>query len=369
MSLLMRMMREPFFSSKKILIIDGSDKTVNDRTWCFWEKEAGLFESIVHHRWERVNFFSELFSATLTISPYQYKMIRAIDLYSLVREESAKHTNIEWRYEKVSEIDGTGSKAGLVLATETITADWIFNSILFEDDPVTPPGGKGYNLLQHFKGWMIETNEDHFDPSVATYMDFRVNQDEGTTFMYMLPVSKRKALIEYTLFTEKLLSPDKYETALKEYIRSYLQISEYKIEHEESGVIPMTNRHFPQQRGRVVYMGIAGGQVKGSSGYAFQFIQKRTAAICKELCAGGNRFNRWSLQQRKFQLYDSVLLNVLHYQKMKGDKIFSKIFQKNPTERVLRFLDNETNLWEDLQIMQTMPATIFLPAALKEIFT
>jgi lycopene beta-cyclase len=41
----------------------------------------------------------------------------------------------------------------------------------------------------------------------------------------------------------------------------------------------MTNKKFPLQEGRVINMGIAGGQVKGSSGYAFQFIQKRTEQI------------------------------------------------------------------------------------------
>jgi lycopene beta-cyclase len=222
--------------------------------------------------------------------------------------------------------------------------------------------------LQHFKGWLIETKEEAFDPAVATYMDFRVSQEAGTTFMYVLPVSKTMALIEYTLFTETLLEAGQYERALKEYIFGSLHISQYHIEHEETGIIPMTNRQFPLQQGRVVNMGIAGGQAKGSSGYAFQFIQKRTAGIIAGLMAGNDQFNRRSLNDKKFHLYDSVLLNVLHHRKMGGDKIFSAIFQKNPPERVLRFLDNESTLWEDLQIMQSVPTAVFLPAALQEMF-
>jgi lycopene beta-cyclase len=367
MSLLMRMMQEPFFREKQILIIDQSNKTTNDRTWCFWETEAGIFESIVQHQWAKANFYSNGFSATLALFPYQYKMIRGIDLYSLVKQEAAKRTNIEWRQEKVVAIDG--EKATVILETEIVSAKWIFNSILFDKNPLTTPGAKGYYLLQHFKGWMIETEEDSFDPSIATYMDFRVSQDAGTTFMYVLPVTKTKALIEYTLFTEKLLAPEQYENALKEYISSTLKINTYKIEHEEAGVIPMTNRRFPHQQGRAVYMGIAGGQAKGSSGYAFQFIQKRTAAIIAGLVAGTNRFNRQSFNDKKFHLYDSVLLNVLHHRKMNGDQIFAAIFQKNPPERVLRFLDNETTVWEDLQIMQSVPAGIFLPSALQEMIS
>jgi lycopene beta-cyclase len=29
---------DPFFSDKRILILDKDPKEANDRTWCFWEK-------------------------------------------------------------------------------------------------------------------------------------------------------------------------------------------------------------------------------------------------------------------------------------------------------------------------------------------
>jgi lycopene beta-cyclase len=367
-SLLIRMIREPFFRDKKILVIDQSPKTENDRTWCFWEKKTGLFEPIVHHRWNSVNFYSKEFSNILTFSPYQYKMIRGIDFYTYIKSETKNHSNIEWRNEKVKSITNTGDTATVTLETETVTGDYIFNSILFKDiqTPLLESGG-GYLLLQHFKGFLIQTKEPVFNPSVATFMDFRVSQEHGTTFMYVLPISTTTALVEYTLFTEKLLPEEMYEAALREYIRTFLQISEYTIEHKEFGVIPMTNRQFPLQDGRIVNMGIAGGQVKGSSGYAFQFIQKRTAKIVASLMQNGHPFMERSVNDKKFHLYDSVLLNVLYKRKMNGDEIFALIFQKNPPERILRFLDNESTLWEDLQIMQSVPTRIFLPAAMHEL--
>jgi lycopene beta-cyclase len=114
-------------------------------------------------------------------------------------------------------------------------------------------------------------------------------------------------------------------------------------------------------------MGVAGGQVKGSSGYAFQFIQKRTAAIVEGLKEVETRFDRINFQQKKGNLYDAVLLNVLHHQKMQGDDIFQSIFSKNKIVSVLRFLDNESSILEDLKIMNSVPINIFLPAALYEL--
>ncbi len=366
LSLLMRMMEDPFFSEKKILVIDREFKNKNDRTWCFWEKEKGLFETIVHHQWQHVNFISNDFFRKLDLTPYRYKMIQGIDLYESVIHKAAQFSNIEFRHEEVLSIHTTSSKAEVQLKTESVTADYIFNSIIFEKDK-SATSKNIYLLLQHFKGWVIHTEEPIFDPSVATLMDFRTSQEQGTTFFYVMPTSANTALVEYTLFSETILNDDIYDASLKAYISEFLGIKNYSIQHTEFGIIPMTNQRFNLQYHRIVQLGVAGGQVKGSSGYAFQFIQKRTAAIVKGIKQGSTKFDKVELLQRKGNLYDAVLLHVLHQQKMGGDKIFESIFSKNKTEMVLRFLDNESNFFEDVKIMNSVPTKIFLPAALYEL--
>ena len=52
---------------------------------------------------------------------------------------------------------------------------------------------------------------------------------------------------------------------------------------------------------------------------------------------------------------------------MSGAKLFATLFSKNSPQQVLKFLDNETTLAEDLKIMNTVPLNKFLPAALHEI--
>jgi lycopene beta-cyclase len=199
-------------------------------------------------------------------------------------------------------------------------------------------------------------------------MDFTTGQQAGTTFFYVMPLSTTRALVEYTLFTEQLLEQQAYEQALREYIQSALVINNFDIIHEEFGVIPMTNHVFPTSEGRIIHIGIAGGQAKGSSGYAFRFIQKKTAAIVESLINNGHPFAGTGLQDKKFHLYDSVLLQVLQQKRMPGDKIFSAIFRKNDIQCILRFLDNESTIREDLMVMRSVPMQIFLPAALRQLF-
>lgn len=366
MSLLMRMASDSFFSSKKILVVDADDKSLNDRTWCFWEKEADIFEPVVHHIWEELDFFSNHFSTVMDIAPYQYKMIRGIDFYNYVKNKIAPVSNIEWRKATVSKLiqKSTDHLAGVELTDGTVLyADYVFSSIVFEPVSTAP---RDYHFLQHFTGWEIETNSPVFNPGRAVFMDFRVGQEHGTTFMYVLPTSATTALVEYTLFTESLLPDEVYEKAIRDYIGGELKIQDYTITHREKGVIPMTTYSFPRYRGNHVYIGIAGGEAKASSGYAFRFIQKRTAAIVNALKQGKSLEINKSFSEKKGHLYDAVLLHVLHYQKMPGDEIFAAIFKGNKASSVLSFLDNESSLFTDLKIMSSVPTGIFLPAALQE---
>ncbi len=363
LSLLIRLLKEPQLNAKKILVIDAVQKNTNDRTWCFWEKENGLFESIVSNKWQQLKFESNNFSTEFTIAPYSYKMIHGINFYNYVLNFATTFTNVEFRYEKILYAGSENQLGFIQLSQEKIFATYIFNSIVFEKPNLNK---NKYYLLQHFTGWVIQTKEPCFDENKATFMDFTVSQENGTTFMYVLPTSATTALVEYTLFTENLLQDDDYVVALQNYIQHKLNIDDYTIEHKEFGIIPMTNYNFPLHVGNVINIGIAGGQAKGSSGYAFKFIQKRTANIVASLIEKNHPFILKKFSDKKFGFYDSVLLQVLQQKKLNGDEIFSAIFKNCSSTTVLQFLDNETNLFQDLRIMSSVPTGIFLPAAIKE---
>ena len=369
LSLLRAMMQHEYFTNKKILLIDKAKKNTNDRTWCFWEQLPGLFEDIIYHRWEQIDFYSNDFSGRFDLMPYVYKMIRGVDLYTTVLNEAKQCANIDVIYEAVQSVFSNESYAVVKTAEKEFHATYVFNSIFFTDWKQQALQKKNvYVLLQHFKGWMIETNENVFDERIATFMDFRVSQDKGTTFVYVLPVSENKALIEYTAFSENIFQEEEYDAALKNYIASSLNINAYTILQSEFGVIPMTNYKFLQEDGKIINIGTAGGYTKGSSGYTFQFIQKHTRKITEALVQGKNPLPAQIFFERRFKLYDSILLNVLHYKKISGDKLFTQLFEKNCVQTILKFLDNETSFREELKIMSSVSLKTFLPAAIKEIF-
>ncbi len=364
LSLLLRLTETPFFTEKKILLIDQAPKIQNDRTWCFWEAGAGFFEPVVIRNWERVIFRSKDFNGVLNMQPYRYKMIRGIDFYNHCYRLISQYSNIDIIYDEVIATDSDS----IHLKTQSInrhSGSLVFSSLRQE----IPQQKHKHYLLQHFKGWLIETDQPHFDQSCATLMDFTISQEYGTGFVYVMPLTDHKALIEFTLFTESLLKPAQYEASLRTYIHEHLKITDYRLVEEEFGVIPMTNAHFPRQKDGIYFIGTAGGQTKASTGYTFQFIQKQTAAIVKNLQNGSPPFAGIPAGRNRFALYDSTLLHVLSAGKIPGDELFARLFKRNKASRLFRFLDNDSSFAEELGIMWSVPQGIFLKAAFAELLS
>jgi lycopene beta-cyclase len=360
LSLALHMIESGKLAGKKVLLIDKDRKQANDRTWCFWEKQSGLFENIVYKKWEKVWIYNNSFSRLLDLAPYRYKLIRGIDFYQYCMNIISRQSNFEIRNEQVREINNEGQLAYAGTGNQRFYADFIFNSILF-DKPVLKENE--HYLLQHFKGWIIETKKPAFNTGEATLMDFRTEQQHGTTFVYVMPFTGTRALVEYTLFSKELLLQPAYENGLKEYISNILNIENYTVTEEEFGVIPMTNHRFTPVNGRIINIGTAGGQTKASSGYTFRFIQKHSARLVDSLIKKKNPFIPLPAGYSRFHFYDSVLLHILANNKLPGNKIFTRLFRKNKPQQVLRFLDNESSYVEELKIISSLPTMPFLKAA------
>lgn len=359
LSLVYYILQHENLRNKKILLIDSEAKNTNDRTWCFWQKEISAFESCITKSWNKLDFYSPYFSKTLDINPYKYKMIESKNFYDFCFNEIKKYPNIEILIDSISQINDNGT---LQTKDKIYKAKYIFNSA-FRDIPVQ--NNKHY-LLQHFKGYFIETEEELFSPDKATLMDFRIEQKNQCRFVYVLPTSKKEALIEFTIFSPEILNEQEYDKQIKKYISDYLKIDNYKIARTEFGVIPMTNAHIKSKQSENVFnIGTAGGVTKASTGYTFSFIQKQAKKIAESLSK--NNCPDIYLKEKKYSFYDTIFLNVLSQTNYESRKVFSDMFSNLPPDICLKFLDEETDLLEDLKIMNSVEKKQFILSAIKEI--
>lgn len=360
LSLLLRLQDAQLLQGKRVLLLDRSRKTDNDRTWCFWEKGEGYFEKIIHKRWEKLAFLTEGESRELAMGTYVYKMIRGIDFYEYCLKRLQSLPNLEWKYGELEWKDGDNNTRQLYCEGQPVdcTGALVFNS-LAPAPQITPDN---LALLQHFKGWILQTERTIFDAGKGLLMDFRVPQTAGTTFVYVLPLSANKALVEFTVFSKQLLSAQAYEAGLKSYWAQHFGNEPYRIVEEEFGIIPMTAQPYPQPVNGIVQIGTAGGQTKASTGYTFQFIQKQSAQIVAAL-QEEQPVPAVLKAPRRFQFYDRVLLQLLVEGRLPGKEIFTRLFHRNPAHQIFQFLDNETSLPAELSLISRLQFWPFLRAA------
>ena len=344
---------------RTMLIIDQDEKQQNDHTWCFWEAGEGAFEEIVHHRWHRMYFHGEEYSELLNLLPYHYKMIRSSDFYQYVKSGIAAYPNVTWLSAEVRSTHETVSGAQVETSEGTFAAHWVFSSL--RNPHEREHANNHVYLLQHFKGWVIQTPGDFFDPERATLMDFRIDQHDECRFFYVLPTSARTALVEFTLFSAELLPEHEYEEELRHYLPRFLSLDTYTITHEEFGIIPMTDQPYPSQSSEhVINLGTAGGMTKPSTGYTFQRIQQDSQQLVGALLRTGKPQRHPTVWKQRFRLYDSTLLRVMSKNQYPVKEIFTDIFRKNPTKRVLRFLGEETSLGEELLVATSVKKGAFI---------
>ena len=361
LSLLVRMQQEGLLRDKKVLVIDKDKKEHNDRTWCFWEEKEGLFESCVVKTWDKIRFASPGYDAKLNPQPYKYKMIRSQGFYQYCNQIISQNSHIHFVQDMILNFENNV----VVTVDGRYTGNIIFNSSIQYLDK---DESRYHYFLQHFKGKFIETEQPFFEEGVATLMDFTIDQHNECRFMYILPVSKTKALMEFTIFSENLLEKEEYETELNNYIDEKLKYHAYKVTEEEFGVIPMYNQPFIKKINPHVFnIGTNGGASKASTGFTFHFIQEESKQLIAHLKKHPTLSNYNPKSKGRFQFYDDVFLRVLREKKVPAFYLFNCMFRKLPAYLPLKFLSEETSMLEDLKILRVFPTMVFIKAAIGEL--
>jgi lycopene beta-cyclase len=362
LSLAYHLAQEPRLAAKRVLLIEPEAKDHNDRTWSFWADEPTPFDGLAVGEWRQIAFRSPGFERVFDLGQYCYRTIRGLDFYQFVRQALAalplRFTVVQ---DKVAALENTPS--GVRVRTEggqEFTAGYAFDS----RPPAIKPRPEKYRyLLQHFVGWEIETDRDVFDPAVVEFMDFRGPQQHEARFMYVLPFGPRRALVEYTLFSAQVLARSEYESHLLDHLITTLGLArgDYRISAEEVGAIPMTDHPLPASVGpHIINLGTRAGRAKPSTGYAFRRIQAQSARLVEALAATGRPPQDLTGDRWQFRLFDTLLLDIMQRRGETTRDLFQQLFERNPVERIFRFLDEKTSWADNLRIMNSVAPGPFM---------
>lgn len=348
----------------KILLIEQDPEKLNDRTWCFWSKKEleDDFHSDFFWRNLKINSVSDV--RDIDSAEYFYRMIRSGEFYQRMYDRIKKSAQLTILRDSVISIKSNGQKVEIKTTKASYQTTWLFNSLI----PFAPiPDNVRTGIKQHFLGQWIETKEEIFEPNKMRLMDFSVQKQGPVQFVYVLPLSSRKALVEYTVFSKDIWNKDRYKKEIQKYLAESYKQNEYRVVEEESGVIPMCPDTFPRiTEGRIIHIGSAGGLTKASTGYTFHRIVEDSKAIVKSIAENGRPIPKLYASGR-FAFYDRLLLWIIQHKPEQIPGIMLKLFACKP-ESVFRFLGEKTHLLEEIGLFLRLPWPPFLTALWYEYF-
>ncbi|SDS46297.1 lycopene cyclase family protein [Actinoplanes derwentensis] len=334
----------------RVAVVDPVHKRGQDRTWAFWGTPGTFLDPLLSASWDAVDVVTAADRRTLDLQPLRYAMLRSAPLYELA-DQNLSAVRVTAPAGTLAD-DGSGVLVSALDGTPLVRASWVLDS-----RPRKPDRPGRTNWLQHFRGWWLESDKPVFEPGRAVLMDFRTPQPaRGVSFGYVLPVSDRFALVEYTEFSPSVLTGDEYDTALRGYAGTLgLDLTALRVREVENGVIPMTDGVFDARPSpRVVRIGTAGGATRPSTGFTFTAMVRQAEQIAREVAAGRPPLPEAPYPARH-RWMDAVQLRALDRGLVDGVAFFERLFDRNPASRVLRFLDGTTSWAEDLALMSSSP--------------
>lgn len=352
----------------EVLVADSTFAPTNDKTWCFWTNKEPPFRDIIFKKWKKTWVSVLDYSTFRYLNEYSYYCIRSGDFREYVLRELKKHKNFDLLEDNILDFSSNKSKAVMLTkGGDSYIANNIFQSVMKPRN--LDRSQIKYPLIQHFLGWEIKAIEPIFDPETFTIMDFDNDFSPGVGFMYVLPYTQQKALLEFTVFSEEALKKKKYKKKIKHYLLHELGLDEdhYTIKRKEYGEIPMEDRPYvPYYDNNIFNLGAVGGQTKPSTGYTFTRIQDYTQQLAHNLIQGFEPLPP-PRSHFKYRYYDLLLLHILSNSTEDSLRVFRSLFKKNNFDELFRFLGEDTNLRQDLKIMSSVPYMPFFKAIWKNL--
>jgi lycopene beta-cyclase len=343
------------WKNKRILFIDPNPPT--KKTWCFWHQGAHSLDAMVEKSWSKLHIGTRDSSKIQSTGNYSYRMIDSLSLYDWFFD-TALRLNPQWSFASDTVTSCIRNSKQWQITTPVISyfAETIYDSRLSPTDLVPP------HIFQHFKGMMIELDKPLLDPNTATFMDFSTTYHfPEPAFVYVLPFSETRALVETTAFSSRFWADETYDNISVDYIKRKFPDAQFQVLSTEKGRIPMAfvNEATSLEPG-FYKIGGAAGKIKATTGYAFNRINHHLQCLLT---------NKESLAHEsagRFKFYDSLLLSIIEKEPQSVTPIFRELFQKNEIEKILRFLDEDSTLTDEIKIFASLPWSPFLKALVRK---
>lgn len=345
---------------RRVVVLEGRHVYERDRTWCGWALEPHPFAACVDVTWSRWKVRHQGSEVLHRSDDHRYEHLRADRFYAEAQSQIARASGVELRLGvQVSSVESGGEVTRIATDAGPIEA-----AVVVDTRPSGEMAPQGA-LLQHFLGQEITTTDPVFDPHTATLMDFDVSQEDGIHFVYVLPFTATRALVESTVLSPHPLGRGAYEARIQDYVANRLGTRVESVDYVEQGIIPMHPLVEASTPSRgVIQAGTLGGAVKPSSGYAFHTIQRTTATLAASLLGHG-RPQSTRPRSRLDGWLDAIFLSFIRSHPERGPEVFHRLFQSIEPDVLVRFMMERASPADRLRVIGSMPKLPFAREALR----
>jgi len=332
-------------TSNEIIAFENEDINNRDNFFGFWLTDwMKPFENIIEKKWYKWTIGNKNSDVTHTSidKPYCVISFKTWKQYCLETKN-----RLEIKNKQVVRYFSEQNFFRIITADrKEYYAEKIYDSRSLKD--------KKGELLQHFFGVNITVADNTFNEKKITLMDF-TEENNVLHFIYILPFSHNKALVESTVFSKEVFHSSWYRGKINEYLKRK-NINNFNEESSEKGVIPMFFAEEKRSTNTNIFnIGIRGGACKPSTGYAFSFLVKQIQLLKN---SNKNYVNTHKFLERKM---DKIFINFLKNNSEDGQSFIKLASNLNGNE-FQSFMMGESNILTKLKIIKSMPKIPFIKA-------
>jgi lycopene beta-cyclase len=340
--------------NKTCAVFDKRKNLSKDKIWSYWNIFEHSFSDCLLDQWDKVIVKGDK-EIILDCKDFAYQSVDSEKFYNKILKNISENKNIKLFLDRgVDEINEDNNQITIKSNNEIFKTNLVFDSSLKNNKT------DDTKIYQHFYGCEINFNETANLSKHPILMDFNCNQGNWTHFFYTLPLGDNKIFIETTWISDQQnFTKDEYMHEIKEYIQKNLNYKkEYTTGYNEMGSIPMFHFKDKTNYQKVIKIGTAANLTRKSTGYTFLNIQKFTKDLVQKLIK--NQIITNAKIQSKYNFLDRIFIKVLLEKKGNMHKIFLRLFKNNKTKDIINFLSNNSNFFQDIKIILSMPKLIFI---------
>jgi len=352
-------------TSPHAVVLESRQTYSHDRTWCYFKDAEAAARTDAQHAWPAMRVASGAGSIAFDCGAAPYEMVNAGQFYKNAQLTIGQSEQVELKMGVV--VTKPPEKQGDVWRIDTDLGT-LYSRYVVDTRPAQLPHRDGAKLWQSFYGEEIECDVGIFDVACGDLMDFAAADacgawhalPEAVCFVYILPTTAKRALIEFTVFGPDPLPPESLQALHAHAVARRLGGAAFSVVRSEHGVLPMGATPLASVRdASYVLAGLTAGGARPSSGYAFARIQ-RWASSCAFSLATGNGPLGHAPDRLIQRVMDALFLKLVRARPDLAPDLFVALFAGTDAQSVIRFLSDRATLRDYARVVASLlPGPLF----------